>query len=612
MRLVLLLAFALAITAAFSPGLSGDFLFDDYPVIVSNPALHAEQVSIGSLTTAATAFNAGGTGRQLASISFALNHALHESNPLGYKAANVVLHILNAVLVWWLCLLLFRWVATPEQQAQLAATACALTWALHPLQVSTVLYVVQRMEILSLSFVLVALVLYVLGRSRQCNDQPGWWLIGISAPIAAMGILSKESAALFPAYVLALEWALFRLKSPVRRDRLILCSLATATIAAGLAAIVLWLIPTYLETGSAYAGRDFNSSDRLLTQGRVLALYLGQIVAPLPESMPFYYDQLEPSRGWLKPVSTIFSWALLTALVIAAVATRRRAPLFSFGLALFFSGHLITSNIVPLELAFEHRNYFALLGIVFCFATLISRIAPKDGPAIKYFAISSVIIGLAVLTAIRSAVWGDPFVLATDLAEKNSMSARAANDLAAIYAGMSDDNPNSPFYAFAISEFRRSSQLPRATALSDLGLIITTAHAGQAAPDSSWNSLNAKLEHRPIDIATVSAMVRMAVRSQELAAIDDHQLSAAYATMARQINYRMDPAHLAVLADHAISLAAAPDLAKELYLAAVDASTDRPEFVVDLMLGLVASGHDSLANSVLFHAGELGILSATQ
>lgn len=612
MRLALMLGLALFIAGTYSPGLHGDFILDDYPVIVSNPGIHASNLGLDSLRTAATAFNAGGTGRQLASISFAINHAFHERAPLGYKATNVGLHILNAALVGWLCLLLFRWVAMPERQAQLAAIACALTWALHPLQVSTVLYVVQRMEILSLTFVLAALVLYALGRSRQSNGQPGWLLIGISPAIAAAGILSKESAVLFPAYVLALEWALFRLHSKTPRDRLILSSLAAVTVSGGIAIIALWLVPTYLETGQAYAGRDFNTIERLLTQGRVLTLYLGQIIAPLPDSMLFYYDHLEPSRGWLNPATTLLSWALLAALIVIAVVVRRLNPMFSVGIALFFSGHLITSNIVPLELAFEHRNYFALLGIILSVAALVTKIQPKDGPAIKYFAIVCTVFGLALLTGIRAAVWGDSFVLATDLVDKNPKSARAANDLASIYAGMGDNNPDSPFYGFAVSEFHRSSELPRATALSDLGLIVTAAHAGQAAPESSWRSLRNKLEHRPIDIATVSSMVRMAVRSQELVAIDDQELSNAYAAMARRISYQVDPAHLAVLADHAISLAGDSDLAKELYLAAVDGSQDNPEFVVDLMIGLATSGHDALANAVLFHAGEQGILSPRQ
>ncbi len=75
-----------------------------------------------------------------------------------------------------------------------------------------------------------------------------------------------------------------------------------AVLAASVAYIV-WLYSVWQS--ATYPGRDFNSLERLLTQPRVLCLYLWQIVVPLPEHMPFHYDWVQPSRSLLHPWTTL-------------------------------------------------------------------------------------------------------------------------------------------------------------------------------------------------------------------------------------------------------------------------------------------------------------------
>jgi len=137
------------------PGLSGPFIFDDFPALVTNQRLHVSALDWGQLWRAATSFDPGGTGRQLAMASFALNHALGGLDPWGWKLGGLLVHLANALLVYLLCLKLLA-LAGVRQGLQLSAGGLALAWAVHPLQVSTVLYVVQRMETLCLTFTALA------------------------------------------------------------------------------------------------------------------------------------------------------------------------------------------------------------------------------------------------------------------------------------------------------------------------------------------------------------------------------------------------------------------------------------------------------------------------
>src|SRR5690606_20760975 len=119
----------------------------------------------------------------------------------------------------------------------------------------------------------------------------------------------------------------------------------------------------------------FSSIERLLTQGRVLCMYLWQALLPLPSHLPFYYDWLQPSRSVLQPWTTLPAWLLLFALLGMAWRLRLRRPLFALGVLLFFCGHFVTSNVIALELAFEHRNHFPLVGIVLAVGDLLALAA---------------------------------------------------------------------------------------------------------------------------------------------------------------------------------------------------------------------------------------------
>ena len=597
------LVVALVCLLVYFPGLSGGFLFDDFPNIVTNTRVHAESLDAESLSRAAAGYEPGAYGRPIATIGFAFDYYLGGKNPWGYKLHSLIVHLVNALLVLALVRTLLSLPRAGGGWPRWTPAAIALAWAIHPLQASTVLYIVQRMEMLAVTFVLLALLAYLRGRIRQRDGQSGAaWLV-TSAVLAGLGMLAKETAVLFPVYALALELTLLRFEASEPRTRRFLQRAYAAGVVIALLAFSLWLVPRY-ATPEAYAHRDFTLYERLLTQLRVLPMYLGQILLPLPSQMPFYYDAYPKSTGWLSPATTLAGGLAILALLAAAWRLNRHLPLATLGILWFFAAHLLSSTVINLELVFEHRNYFALLGILVTLAVLLRRIPTSDQAAAR-LATGALVIGLAALCAIRAATWGDPLVLAADLVARAPLSPRASSDLATLYVALSDSNPDSPFFDFGRKEFERGSRLPNASPLPEQGLILMAATTGQPVLDEWWRRMILKLETRPI--GTQESLAVMGLVRQRMAGIslDDAKLADTYKTLARHST--QPPAIYALLGDHAANRLRDNDLAQSLFLDAIDGSRSDPAFVRRIIETLIQEGHVDLAQAAIARAESLGI-----
>lgn len=213
--LVLLLA---VVASAYWPGLSGGFLFDDEPNLLRNPYVALQTLDGPQLLQAARSGNAGPLGRPVAMATFALDHYLAGGfHPFQFKLTNLLIHLLTAVSLWvlWRCLpepgSSRRWAWLP-----LVATAI---WALHPINVTSVLYIVQRMTSLAALFSVWAMIAYVVMRNGSQENRPGKvvaWCVLLTVCFA-MGVLSKESVLLLPAYLFLIELVFYRFRDATWR-----------------------------------------------------------------------------------------------------------------------------------------------------------------------------------------------------------------------------------------------------------------------------------------------------------------------------------------------------------------------------------------------------------
>lgn len=595
------------VALVYWPGLGGPFIFDDFPALVTNRRLQITSLEWSQLWNAATSFDPGGTGRQLAMASFAINHALGGFDPWGWKLGGLAVHLANALLVYLLCMRVLA-LAGVCQCLRSSAVALALAWAVHPLQVSTVLYVVQRMETLCLMFTLLALLAYLRGRQSQIGGDRGWpWLLAC-IPLLLLALGAKESALLLPLFTLALELTLLDFggaSAPQRRFWRWSYGLA---FAAGVIVFVAVVVPHYTAP-EAYFTRDFDAVQRLLSQLRILPMYLGQILLPLPARMPFYYDDFEASSSLLDPWTTLAGGLLLAGLLGLAAYWRRRAPLAALGVLWFFAGHAMTSNVVPLELAFEHRNYFALLGVLLVIAEGIRHIPVRDGPGIKVAGIAAVLLTMGFLGAIRSATWGEKLLLATEHASVNPDSPRALQDLGIAYYEMSGGSADSPFFSFAMQTFEREAALPRSGILPDQSLLLL--HAKYELPGASaiWDRLIEKLKNRPLSVETLTAFYGLIEQRYKGVALDDRRLTDAILVLLdRGV---MMPHKYAEIGDYLLRYADEPELAAKAFANAVLLSMGQGDeaYARKVLSALVEDGHIEQATFALETARQAGFVA---
>lgn len=599
----------LACLLVYLPGLSGGFLFDDFPNIVTNTRLHPSAFGWDEFVLAANGYEPGAYGRPLATIGFAIDYLIGQKDPWTYKVHSLIVHMVNTLLVFALLRRLLALPAAAPAWPNWSAAAMAALWAIHPLQVSTVLYVVQRMEMLAVLFLLLALMAYLRGRLQQIQGRSGWAWIAASGLLAAVGLLGKETAALFPAYALALELTVLRFEASEARTRRVLMAAYGIGIAVAVVLYVAVVLPQNLAP-EAFAGRSFTVGERLLSQMRVLPLYLSQILLPLPGKLLFYYDDYAKSTGWLSPATTLAGALLIAALVAGAWLLRKRLPLAALGIFWFFASHLLTSNVFNLELVFEHRNYFALLGVLLALAAVARLIPVRAGSRMVGTSVLVLLLGFGGLAMIRSAMWGNPLLLAAELVARNPTSPRASSDLATLYVSLSRSDPTSPFFARGKAEFERGARLPMSSPLPEQGLILMAATTGQPVDDAWWDSLIAKLRLRspgPQELMTVTGLVK---QSNEGIPLDAARLSAAYEALLSHGG--LPPIYYLQYADFAMTRLGDQALAERMYVAAVDSPEMDGAYALRVAGLLRGMGRERQAALMLARARERGLVDASQ
>ena len=363
---------------AYYPGLNGPFMFDDIPNIVNNTDLRLTSLSPHELLQAVFSSRAGLLYRPISMLSFALNLYFFGNSSFSFKLTNLVIHLINSLLILWLTRRLlvncrrryqFTW---SDNNIRWASLLIATAWVLHPLNLEPVLFIVQRMTSLAALFSLTGMLAYVYGRERTLAGKTGWPLVWIITPILGLiGLFCKEDAALLPLYLLVIEWLVFGFRNGRQKISInILLFYAGGLILPGILGLVFLLThPGYFLGG--YAGRNFTLIQRLLTEFRVVFLYIQWTFIPDIRQLALYHDDLAVSTSLLNPLSTLWSFFAITGLIALACWQRKKRPLLSLGILFFFAGQMMESTVLPLELAFEHRNYLPDYGLLLALFSLL-------------------------------------------------------------------------------------------------------------------------------------------------------------------------------------------------------------------------------------------------
>lgn len=307
--------------------------------------------------------NSGPTGRPIAMASFLLDAQDWPARVPALKHTNVLLHLLGGTLLFWFALLLCDSLGKPRTQGMQIALLVAAFWLLHPINNSTVLYVVQRMTQLMTLFALAALICYLAARKcLHLSPFKAYCLLGLCLfPFAMLSVLSKENGALLLILIVLMESLLFSR----RQVAPLFVAWYRIGILLPLGIVLLYLLVTLPESLAGYETRTFSLMERLLTQSRVLSSYIFSILIPGLVEGSVFHDDFQISHSLLSPPGTLAAIIFLLALLTSAVIVRKKQPVYSFSVLWYFSLQVLESSYLPLELYFEHRNYFPMIGPAF-------------------------------------------------------------------------------------------------------------------------------------------------------------------------------------------------------------------------------------------------------
>ena len=355
-------ALLLLVAASFWPALLAGFVWDDKAFLEAPPVAQPLGLLDIWLNPASLPFEAHYW--PLLYTSFWLEHRLWGFEPLGFHASNLLLHGVNALLLWRLLLRL----GVP------GAWLIAAFFAVHPLRVEPVAWVMSRKDLLSSCFYLLAAGAWLRFREGPAEARARAYLALLG--FFALGMFSKTSVITLPAALLVLAW--WREGRLAARDLL-------QTAPLFLLGLLLAAVDLAFYTGRAEIDFDYAFAERVLIAGKALWFYAGQLLWPHPLPVIYPLWALEPARllSWL-PVAAALGLAL--ALWLA----RRRIGRGPLAAALFFaitlSPMLGFGNNSYMEYAFVADRYLYLAGaglltLLVGGAVLACRRAPAAGPA---------------------------------------------------------------------------------------------------------------------------------------------------------------------------------------------------------------------------------------
>ena len=426
------LVFALALGLYVST-INHEFLFDDITLIIQHPRV-AELQWLKILS-----FH---EYRPIRTLTYAVNYWLGGEDPFGYHLFNVVLHGLNAVLVF---LLLHKITSWP-----VIAGAGAVIFASHPVQSAAVAYVSGRKDLLATFFMLLGCYWYVSYRSTRRRSFLFLCLLGF-----LLGVLSKEVAIVLPALLLLLDFCLPKevgsrgqksLTEPratffSQLGRAIKQSWPFYAVGLALAAVglyyALYLLPASRKIGLWGGSLETN----LGTSFKLFSHYLKLALVPYPLIADYSGDVFPISGGLFEP-ATVFSIVIFVGFLTFAIWTYAKNALLSLGMFWFLITLLPVLHIFPFhEIAADHFLYLPVVGLALVGGSAVDYLVRVKDKTLLGWALFGLLIAVwGALTLDRNQDWKNEQALWAATVEQAPGSSRANSNLGNIYAnqGKSD------------------------------------------------------------------------------------------------------------------------------------------------------------------------------
>ena len=413
------LAIALLVAVSYFPALQGGFVWDD--VIFSEEPVIQSPDGLRSIWFSPADIRNEGHYWPLVYTSFWLEHKVWGLNPLGYHAVNILLHLANCLLLWRLL----------DRLAIPGAVLIAAVFAVHPLHVESVAWIIERKDVLSALFYLTAVLTWI-----RFDESPGPGRYALALVLFAAGLLCKSVVVTLPAALLIWHWWRRGRIAPV--DLLRLAPFVAVGVGITLADLAFYASREPLELG-------YSLVERALIAARALWFYAGKLVWSVDLAVIYPL--------WEIDVGNLATWAYLAGAAVLAVVlwlARRRIGRGPLAGALFFAVTLaptlgfIDYGYMQFSFVADRFQYLAGIGVM---AVLVGTAAhgmrrlPEAARMTAAGLAVALVLGLATLTWRQAGIYRDEVTLFSHIVALNPRARDAHLNLgnALIEAGRNED-----------------------------------------------------------------------------------------------------------------------------------------------------------------------------
>jgi protein O-mannosyl-transferase len=373
---------------AYQPAWNGGFIWDDDEYVANNELLTAPD----GLRRIWFSLDSPSQYFPLVYTSFRIEHALWGLNPVGYHWVNLLLHIVNALLVWRVLM------ALKVPGAWLAGAI----FALHPVQVESVAWITERKNVLMGFFFLLTLLAWIAFVDER-TKRP-WRFYWLALILYVLSLSAKTTACTLPAALLLILWLQ---KKPINAERILQIA-PFFLLGLGMGLVAVWW--ERYHQGTSLVVVPLGPIERILVASHAVWFYLGKLI--WPSSLTFIY----PRWTILATRPLEYAWLLAGAGLCAVIYFgRRRLGRGVEVAAVFFVTTL--SPVLGFIMLFtfcytfvaDHYQYLASIGpIALASAGVASLAATFKGSRKLILGTALCVIGaLAVLTWRQSAMYGD-------------------------------------------------------------------------------------------------------------------------------------------------------------------------------------------------------------
>ena len=431
--------------AAYLPALGAGFVWDDV-ILVEESVVH-DWSGLWSIWFSPADIEREAHYWPVVYTSFWIEHKLWGLAPLGYHAVNVLLHLVNALLIWRL---LGR-LAVP------GAWIVAAVFAVHPLHVESVAWVIERKDVLSALFYLTAAGTWI--RFTEA-PRPGRYLLALG--LFTAGLLSKSIVVTLPAALLIWHW--WQTGRITRTDVTRLAPFFAVALGVTAADLAFYASREPLDLG-------YSLAERFLIAARALWFYAGKLL--WPTDLIVIYPLWEISTADPVAWTYVLGAAALAALLWFGRRRLGRGPLAG---ALFFAVTLspvlgfVDYGYMQFSLVADRFQYLAGLGVLAVLVGAAAHGAARLQAGTRRLAAGGLAVVLALLgtqTWLQARIYRDGVTFFSHIVAHNPNARDAHLNLVAplAEAGRYDE-------ALAAARIGVERRPDRADAYVDLGSVL--------------------------------------------------------------------------------------------------------------------------------------------